>query len=167
VGATKDLFRPVLEEHYASVVGFLCRLVEDQTVAEELAEDVFVRAYYSLNHRASADKHAVWLFRSATKLASEWLRDGRMARAPEPELTQAPIRRAMAALPTNQRAAVLMHKFEGFGYGQIAHILGCSHSAVQLLLSQAYQKLRGQMLGASHTLALPTVADPPPVSSIR
>ncbi len=55
------------------------------------------------------------------------------------------IRRAIAALPEKQRAAVLMHKYEEMEYSQIARVLGCSDSAVKSLLFRAYETLRARL----------------------
>jgi len=52
------------------------------------------------------------------------------------------IRGAIEALPEKQRAAVLMHKYEGMEYSQIARILSCSESAIKSLLFRAYETLR-------------------------
>ncbi len=64
----------------------------------------------------------------------------------------------MAALPANQRAAVLLHKYERFDYSQIATILGYSDSAVKLLLLQAYQSLRTQLMSTSPDLRQPILS---------
>jgi RNA polymerase sigma-70 factor (ECF subfamily) len=55
------------------------------------------------------------------------------------------IRRAVAALPEKQRAAVLMHKYEEMEYAQIARVLSCSESAVKSLLFRAYETLRSRL----------------------
>jgi RNA polymerase sigma-70 factor (ECF subfamily) len=55
------------------------------------------------------------------------------------------IRRAIAALPQKQRAAVLMHKYEEMEYSQIAKVLSCSESAVKSLLFRAYETLRARL----------------------
>jgi RNA polymerase sigma-70 factor (ECF subfamily) len=55
------------------------------------------------------------------------------------------VRRAVAALPDKQRAAVLMHKYEEMEYSQIARVLSCSESAVKSLLFRAYETLRAQL----------------------
>ena len=52
------------------------------------------------------------------------------------------VRRAVAALPDKQRAAVLMHKYQEMEYSQIAKVLTCSESAVKSLLFRAYETLR-------------------------
>ena len=55
------------------------------------------------------------------------------------------IRSAVDALPAKQRAAVLMHKFDGLDYQQIARALDCSDSALKSLLFRAYETLRGRL----------------------
>jgi RNA polymerase sigma-70 factor (ECF subfamily) len=55
------------------------------------------------------------------------------------------VRRAIAALPEKQRAAVLMHKYEEMEYTQIAKVLSCSESAVKSLLFRAYETLRARL----------------------
>jgi RNA polymerase sigma-70 factor, ECF subfamily len=55
------------------------------------------------------------------------------------------VRQAIEALPAKQRAAVLMHKYEGLDYAQIAGVLSCSESAIKSLLFRAYEALRDQL----------------------
>ena len=61
------------------------------------------------------------------------------------EAKLAEVRRAIAALPAKQRAAVLMHKYEEMEYSQIAKVLACSESAVKSLLFRAYETLRARL----------------------
>ena len=164
-------FGVLLEKHRASVIHFVYRLVQEQAVAEELAQEVFLRVYRSRSSYAHTDKIKTWLIRIATHLALNWLRDERHARGQERlddgpadlparqisdrrpsveqemvrEVKREEIRRAVAALPEKQRAAVLMHKYEEMEYTQIAKVLGCSDSAVKSLLFRAYETLRARL----------------------
>ena len=52
------------------------------------------------------------------------------------------VRQAVLALPTKQRAAVILHKYQELDYKQIGQALGCSESAVKSLLFRAYEALR-------------------------
>jgi RNA polymerase sigma-70 factor (ECF subfamily) len=56
------------------------------------------------------------------------------------------VRSAIQALPEKQRAAVLMHKYEGLGYAQISKVLECSESATKSLLFRAYETLRVRLV---------------------
>jgi RNA polymerase sigma-70 factor (ECF subfamily) len=170
-------FGLLLEKHRGSVIHFLYRLVQDQAVAEELAQEVFLRVYRSRLSYEPTAKFTTWLFRIATHLALNFLRDRRHERGQErldegsphlpsrqicdrrPSVEQelvyevklAEVRHAIHALPDKQRAAVLMHKYEEFDYSQIAHALGCSESAVKSLLFRAYETLRASLAHMGRT----------------
>src|SRR5215208_4242787 len=70
-------FGVLLEKHRSSVVHFLYRMVQNSAVAEELAQDVFLRVYRSRASYEPTAKFTTWLFRIATHLALNWIRDGR------------------------------------------------------------------------------------------
>ena len=164
-------FGVLLEKHRASVIHFVYRLVQEQAIAEELSQEVFLRVYRSRSSYEPTAKFKTWLFRIATHLALNWLRDEKHERGQErlddmsadlpmrqvsdrrPSVEQVlvygvkleEVRRAVAALPEKQRAAVLMHKYEEMEYVQIAKVLGCSESAVKSLLFRAYETLRARL----------------------
>jgi len=164
-------FDALLEKHRSAVVHFLYRMVQNQAVAEELAQEVFLRVYRSRSTYEATAKFTTWLFRIATHLALNALRDGKYSKFEErldddssempvrqvsdrrPSIEQTmlhrakmdEIRRAIGALPEKQRAAVLMHKYEEMEYSQIAKVLSCSESAVKSLLFRAYEALRARL----------------------
>ena len=164
-------FGVLLEKHRSAVIHFLYRMVQNYAVAEELAQEVFLRVYRARGTYEPTAKFTTWLFRIATHLALNALRDGRNERSQErldddssdiparqvsdrrPSVEQSmvyqakldEVRRAIAALPEKQRAAVLMHKYEEMEYSQIAMVLTCSESAVKSLLFRAYETLRARL----------------------
>jgi RNA polymerase sigma-70 factor (ECF subfamily) len=164
-------FSALLEKHRGPVVHFLYRMVQNQPVAEELAQEVFLRVYRSRSTYEPSAKFTTWLFRIATHLALNALRDHKNERQQEhldettedqparqisdnkPSVEQSmvyqskmlEIRTAIAKLPEKQRAAVLMHKYEEMEYAQIAKALNCSESAVKSLLFRAYETLRARL----------------------
>ncbi len=162
-------FGCLLERHRGSVIQFLYRMVQDRAVAEELGQEVFLRVYRSRATYEPTAKFTTWLFRIATHLALNWIRDNKTARGQEsldradgpaksvfdrqPTIEQQlvfeskmqEIRRAIGMLPANQRAAVLMHKYQEMDYSQIASALNCSESAVKSLLFRAYERLRSRL----------------------
>ena len=163
-------FALLLEKHRSSVVHFLYRIVQDFAVAEELGQEVFLRVYRSRATYEPTAKFTTWLFRIATHLALNWIRDGKRERGQErldaqqdgaPALQVSDkkpsvearmvynvrmeeVRNAIAALPEKQRSAVVMHKYEEMEYSQIASVLSCSESAVKSLLFRAYESLRAR-----------------------
>ena len=164
-------FGILLEKHRSSVVHFLYRMVQNHAVAEELAQEVFLRVYRSRSTYEPTARFTTWMFRIATHLALNALRDGKNQRFDArldddtgemparqvsdrlPSVEQRlvyqakleEIRRAIAGLPEKQRAAVLMHKYEEMEYSQIAKVLNCSESAVKSLLFRAYETLRARL----------------------
>ncbi|MBI4466518.1 MAG: sigma-70 family RNA polymerase sigma factor [Acidobacteria bacterium] len=163
-------FNVLVEKYRAPVIHFLYRIVHETALAEELAQEVFLRVYRARTSYRPRAKFTTWLFRIATNVALNALRDGRMRRARETSLegreetTGAPvevadpegsveqkmleaerraqIRQAVEALPEKQRLAVLLHKYQELDYAEIAEILDCSESALKSLLFRAYETLR-------------------------
>lgn len=161
-------FALLLERHRTPVIHFIYRMVLNRAVAEELAQEVFLRVYRSRATYEPSAKFTTWLFRIATHLALNAIRDGKGEKAQEridevaedglgtqladrqPTVEQrmlrdarmAEIRAAIGSLPGKQRAAVLMHKYQEMDYAQIATVLGCSESAIKSLLFRAYESLR-------------------------
>jgi RNA polymerase sigma-70 factor (ECF subfamily) len=167
-------FNYLVEKHYRAMIHFLFRMVRNQAIAEELAQEVFLRVYRSRESYRAEAKFTTWLYRVATNLAVNYARDTRRERAahplyldaPDPESGATPevaddeptaedrlmreermkaIRTHVMALPERQRMAVLMHKYQGMDYRQIGEVLKLSESATKSLLFRAYQTLRGKL----------------------
>jgi len=164
-------FEALLKKHRGPMIHFLHRMVRNDAVAEELSQEVFLRVYKSRGNYEPSAKFTTWLFRIATHLALNWLRDGRNEKAQtslhgetangasrevpdrhrtvEQELLYeaklGEVRQAIQNLPAKQRAAVMMHKYEEMEYTQIAGVIGCSESAVKSLLFRAYEALRARL----------------------
>ena len=73
-------FGVLLEKHRNPVIHFVYRMVQDRAIAEELSQEVFLRVYRSRGTYEPTAKFTTWLFRIATHLALNWLRDGRNER---------------------------------------------------------------------------------------
>jgi RNA polymerase sigma-70 factor, ECF subfamily len=169
-------FNYLVEKYHRAMIHFLFRMVRNQAVAEELAQEVFLRVYRSRESYRAEAKFTTWLYRIATNLAVNHARDTRHERsaqtiyldAPdeesgttpdvaddEPSVEQrmmrdermAAIRTHVMALPERQRMAVLMHKYQGMDYRQIGDVLKLSESATKSLLFRAYQTLRDKLKG--------------------
>ena len=167
-------FNFLVEKYHRGMIHFLFRMVHNQAVAEELAQEVFLRVYRSRESYRAEAKFSTWLYRIATNLAVNHARDTKHERAaqtvyldaPDPETGTAPdvadddpsveenllrdermasIRRHVMALPERQRVAVLMHKYQGMDYKQIGEVLKLSESATKSLLFRAYQTLRERL----------------------
>ena len=164
-------FELLLRKYRAPLVNFLNRMVRNQASAEDLAQEVFLRVYRARKGYAPSAKFTTWIFRIATNLALNTLRDARyhlkevslgQPAVAEPDQAAfevadreasieqrlierdraAVIRRAIEALPEKQRVAVLLHKYQEMDYDEIARVLQCSESALKSLLFRAYETLR-------------------------
>ena len=165
-------FNLLLQKYRTPLINFLFRMVRDSATAEDLAQEVFLRVYRARKQYSPSAKFTTWLFRIATNLALNSVRDNRHRQmdvsidAPVEEdetPLQLParemridehmierdraefIRQAISSLPEKQRAAVLLHKYEEMDYAEIAKILECSESALKSLLFRAYETLRVQL----------------------
>jgi len=162
-------FAELLERYRKPVIHFVYRMVQNQSVAEELSQDVFLRVYRARKAYEPSARFTTWLFSIASNIALNAIRDSRAERLVDsmdgdeyagPEVADrhrtveqalieearlAEVRRAVLHLPAKQRAAVLMHKYEELDYGQIARALECSESAVKSLLFRAYETLRSRL----------------------
>jgi RNA polymerase sigma-70 factor, ECF subfamily len=168
-----ESFEALLARHRAPLFNFFLRMVRDRALAEDLAQEVFLRVYRAREHWKPDAKFSTWFYRIATNLALNALRDrkGRTsgqataevgreveddaARVPDPQPTAVDqmlaaereriIREAVESLPENQRAAVILHKYQEVNYRQIAKVLGVTESAVKSLLFRAYESLRERL----------------------
>ena len=167
-------FTYLVQKYHRPMISFLYRMVHSQAVAEELAQEVFLRVYRSRESYRAEAKFTTWLYRIATNLAVNHARDTRHERAaqnvyldqPDEESGTSPevaddrpnieqslmkdermgaIRKHVMALPERQRTAVLMHKYQGLDYRQIGEVLKLSESATKSLLFRAYQTLREKL----------------------
>jgi RNA polymerase sigma-70 factor (ECF subfamily) len=167
-------FNFLVQKHHRPVIHFLYRMVRNQAVAEELAQEVFLRVYRARDSYRAEARFTTWLYRIATNLAVNHARDTKHERqaqtiyldAPDEETGTTPdvaddepsveqklvtnermaaIRSHVMALPERQRMAVLMHKYQGMDYREIGNVLKLSESATKSLLFRAYQTLRDKL----------------------
>ena len=167
-------FDTLMLKYRKQIVNFMYRMTHNQSVAEELAQEVFLRVFRSRETYRAEARFSTWLYRIATNLGVNHARDTRHERAastvyldePDSESGTTPdvadqtpgvetsllkdermaaIRDHVMALPERQRIAVLMHKYDGMDYKQIGDVLKLSESATKSLLFRAYQTLREKL----------------------
>jgi RNA polymerase sigma-70 factor (ECF subfamily) len=161
----------LVQKFRRQLIGFMYRMTHSQPIAEELAQEVFLRVYRSRESYSAEAKFTTWMYRIATNLALNHLRDTKTERTevsvsldePDEDTGRTPdvadhgmtaeedllrrerlaaIRKQVEALPERQRVAVLMHKYQGMDYKEISKVLKLSESATKSLLFRAYETLR-------------------------
>jgi RNA polymerase sigma-70 factor (ECF subfamily) len=164
----------LIQKYRKPIIHFMYRMVRNQAIAEELAQEVFLRVYRSRETYRAEARFSTWLYRIATNLGVNYARDNRHERTAStiyldetdsetgttPDVADATpgaetnllrrerlnaIRQHVLALPERQRMAVLMHKYDGMDYKQIGDVLKLSESATKSLLFRAYQTLREKL----------------------
>lgn len=167
-------FDAIVARQRRPLLRYLYRMVPEAAVCEELAQETFLRVYMARQRYQPQARFTTWLYRIATHLALNYLRDNKHQRhtrsLDQPvgedegrwelpdrqpgiearlvgEEERGAIRRAIQALPERQRAAVLMHKYQEMDYREIGAVLRLSPSATKSLLFRAYETLRRELRG--------------------
>lgn len=165
-----EAFRALIQEYQGRVAATSARLAGAGVDPEEIAHEVFVRVWKSAHRYEPSARLSTWLFAIARNLVLNEIRyktrhpavsrdalleDGHpeaegpvtsAARQPDAALLEAELHaaidRALQALPENQRAAILLRRYEDVSYEEIASILEVSVSSVKSLLFRARTTLR-------------------------
>lgn len=166
----EEAFRILVEKYHRQIFDLCFRYVGNQEDAEEVAQDVFIRVF---NARASYEpkaKFSTYLYRVAVNLSLNRIRDRKRRRVvalesifhldkaqtpgsspfrPDQILEQNELQtligNAIESLPPNQRTAVLLKRFEGLSYEEIAEVMECSVSAVEARLHRAKLNLNKRL----------------------
>ena len=150
------------EEHLLAVLAQLTSLTRDRTVAEDLAQEAFVRLTREVRADRTPDNIGGWLHRVAANLVTSRARrvrvaeryapalaDGQLGASPEDEAMRHEraglILSALEGLSETDRAAVVMAA-QGFRGPEIARTLRRTQAATRTLLCRARMKLRGRLV---------------------
>jgi RNA polymerase sigma-70 factor (ECF subfamily) len=160
-------FEALVRRHQTRLVGYLRGLTNADADAEDLAQEAFLRAYRSLRSFRGTSTFKTWLYQIATNVFRTWLEKKRHhaglsavsldaplpgsedrldpAGEVDPEgrhVDRDALDRALAALPEDQRAAVLLRDVEGFEYREIAEQLNVPLGTVESRIFRGRQRLR-------------------------
>lgn len=149
----------LVNEHQTKLARYVRRMVGDADVALDLTQDVFFSAYRMLQADASREVRAGWLYRAATNAAISHIRrrkvlqfvafdrepDGRGWRIDEQSAASLDLQAAIARLPADQAAALLLTTYSGYSSSEAATILGATAEAVRQRVCRAMKTLRHVM----------------------
>jgi len=167
-------FQELVERNQTRVIGLVYRFVSDTTDAEDLAQEVFLRIYRARESYKPTAKFSTWMFRITANVSLNALRslatrrdevslgqftDDRDAGRVLPDPSGTPpdhhlrqeelkeyVKEAIGALPEKQQIAVVLNKYEGMSYADIARTIGCSTMAVKSLLARARDNLKNRLV---------------------
>lgn len=160
-------FETLIEQHHDEIYGYLWRLTRNTADAQDLTQEVFLRAYQAFGRLRSEHNLRAWLYKIATNCAyTAFKRDKRQAQhtvallddahgAPADAASPhqqtavneslAAVRQAMAGLPDKQRQALLLRHVQGLEYAEVAQALGCSQDSARANVYQAIRRLRREL----------------------
>lgn len=155
------------QRHRGNVTRLIRRMIRDQAVAEDLAQEVFLRVYQARSRYQPSASFSTWLYRITFNRTLNWIRSQNQFKttssydaqpqslrrslqspSPTPEhllLDKEKIdrvRTAIQALPPRQKMALMLHKYEGMDYAQIAECMDTTVPAVKSLLFRTYIALQ-------------------------
>jgi len=170
-----EAFGMLVEQYQDKIYGYVSRMLHDPEEAEDVAQEVFIRAYQNLKEFREAASFPTWLYRIATNLAIDAARARKSRRAEtfsldEPVETeegemqrqlpadrlgpvdlaessqlQQIVSEAIAQLSSKLRTVITLYDIEGLSYKEIAEVLGCPVGTVKSRLFNARNQLRNML----------------------
>ena len=145
--------------HHAEIYGYLCRMVRDDELAADLAQETFVKAFRAYDTLLDHDRARAWLYQIAGRTALDELRRRKIIRfvpwtgeshdvdssAEDMALSHrltGDLERALRAIPERQRMALLLAEVQGLNGAELGAALGISNVAARALLSRGRESLR-------------------------
>jgi len=160
-GGSLLAFEEIVKRYERRVYGIALRIVRRHEVADDVAQEAFMRAHQALSTFDLDRPFGPWICRIAANLAINHVRSPEARETPLPEghaETAAPgrgaldlvlerearemLERALGDLPVEQRAVFALRTFEELSYREIADALGISIGTVMSRLSRARERLR-------------------------
>ena len=165
-------FKTIVEQWQDMVYNTILGIVQNETEAEDLAQDVFMKVFEKISSFKGDSKFSTWLYRIATTTALDHLRSKKrkkrfgflqsLSGGAGDEKEEVPdfhhpgvkldnkeraavLFKAIDSLPENQKTAYTLHKLEGLSYRDVSEVLNTTVSAVESLMSRANQNLRKQL----------------------
>lgn len=150
-------FKTILDTHQASIYRFSVRFLGDESEAEDIAQETFIRFFRAADRYRPEASLRTYLFRIARNLCIDYIRKKRpelMNELPEKTTSKTPLNivenaefmdnliQSVHALPENQCTAILLRHDQDMRYDEIAKAMNLSVSAVESLLVRARRTLR-------------------------
>lgn len=151
-------FERLYRNNHGRVYGLCLRMVADRSLAEELAQDVFVRAWQKLATFRGESAFSSWLHRLAVNVVlseqrTRRRRESRIVAVEDPAVHEKPrpigqvgagvdLENAMATLPAGARRIFVLHDVEGHSHREIADMTGLAVGTSKAHLHRARKLLR-------------------------
>jgi RNA polymerase sigma-70 factor (ECF subfamily) len=163
LAGSQSAFEQIVRRYQRPVIGLIARMVGDRALAEDLAQEAFVKAFRHLSAFDASRRLSSWLFRIAHNTAIDALRRGsavtvpldahgqdehprQLSSPPDPDpVEQAALGDALVAalghLRPDFRAAVVLRYEEGLAFDEIGHILGVPEATARSHVHRARKEM--------------------------
>jgi RNA polymerase sigma-70 factor (ECF subfamily) len=153
----KSAFGRLVERYQRFAINIAYRMTGQPQLAEDLAQEAFLKAWLNLTRFRGESQFRTWLGRIVTNVTIDYLRrrsgeselsDGLPAGGMSPAThalrneLQERVRQAVLALPAQSRAALILREYEGLSYKEIAMVLDVPVGTVMSRLNYARGRLR-------------------------
>ncbi len=162
-----EAFELLFSRHTHAMINFSYRFVRNREMAEEMAQEIFLKVYEAAAGYKAQAKFTTWLYRIATNvclneirkphfrktlqsLASDRSQDGDAAhleiaseaeRNLERQAISHTLRQVLDQIPDNQRIAFILNKYQELSYTEVAEVMRISEKAVKSLIHRAKEAL--------------------------
>ena len=157
----------IYDRYSARIYNFAFRFLKNAEAAEDATQEVFVKMMKHANQFQGDAKLSTWLFSITANWCRDYLRKSdNKAKEAEEVLINIPasaelspernlerredelrVQRALSALTPEQREAILLSRYQGLSYAEIAQISGCSEGAVKTRVFRAMEVLKKALTG--------------------
>lgn len=157
----------IFDRYSSRIYNFAYRFLRNSEAAEDATQEVFVKMLKHANQFHGDAKLSTWLFSITANWCRDYLRKSdNKAKEAEEVLYSIPapselapdrnlerrqdeqmIQKALAALTPEQREAILLSRYQGLSYAEIAQISGCSEGAVKTRVFRAMETLKKALAG--------------------
>lgn len=170
----ESAFKELVESYRSMVVNTCFGLLHNTEDAEDVAQDVFIEIFRSIDHFRADSKISTWLYRIAVNRSLNFIRDNKKrkwfqsfddvvkskkemlnqlnyqsADDPESELENNQrallLHEAIDSLPENQRVAFTLNKYEDLPYKEVSEVMKVSVSSVESLIHRAKKNLQKKL----------------------
>lgn len=155
-----EAYAELVDRYKNAVYRHSFAIVRDEDVAEDIAQETFISAYYNLRRYNNKYRLATWLFKISTNKCLNYLKkkskeiaadDTLIAKIASPGHTphtsalEAELYEAVERLRPNYRAVISLHYWQGLDYAATAEVMGAPINSVRVWLKRAKEELRKEL----------------------
>lgn len=165
--STKEAFNRLVEEYQNSIYSMAYQYTGDHGLAEDLAQEVFLKAYKKLKSFRQDAKISTWLYRIAVNTCIDWSRKKKLKIASESALEHLTsdvnvedhylqneknkqIQEVVSQLPEIYKTVIILYHFEQLSYREISQIIDLPEKTIETRLYRGRKKIKELLMGSNY-----------------